>query len=203
MPTMPICARASASCCSTSQPSPAAACSAARRRVWRRRASSRTWWSRRSMLSCSPAARASASRRPSACRRGCASRAAAFQIGDARIPIVAGAICFDMLNGGDKNWGRFSPYRDLGFQGRGRRIRQAFPARDGGWRLRCLHRQSQRRPRLGERGDALPASRSARSPSSMPSVRPPWAMVRISGRPATRWAPNSAGSASRRKSPLT
>ena len=33
----------------------------------------------------------------------------------ALIPIVPGAICFDLLNGGDKNWGRFAPYRDLGF----------------------------------------------------------------------------------------
>ncbi len=31
------------------------------------------------------------------------------------IPIVPGAICFDLLNGGNKNWGRFAPYRDLGF----------------------------------------------------------------------------------------
>jgi L-aminopeptidase/D-esterase-like protein len=31
------------------------------------------------------------------------------------IPIVPGAICFDLLNGGDKNWGRFPPYRDLGY----------------------------------------------------------------------------------------
>jgi L-aminopeptidase/D-esterase-like protein len=31
------------------------------------------------------------------------------------IPIVPGAICFDLLNGGDKKWGRFAPYRDLGY----------------------------------------------------------------------------------------
>src|SRR6516162_5363492 len=30
------------------------------------------------------------------------------------IPIVPGAILFDLLNGGDKAWGRFPPYRDLG-----------------------------------------------------------------------------------------
>jgi L-aminopeptidase/D-esterase-like protein len=28
---------------------------------------------------------------------------------------VPGAILFDLLNGGDKAWGRFSPYRDLGY----------------------------------------------------------------------------------------
>src|SRR6185503_19798982 len=38
-----------------------------------------------------------------------------FAIGDAIVPIVPGAILFDLLNGGDKAWGRFSPYRDLGY----------------------------------------------------------------------------------------
>ena len=38
-----------------------------------------------------------------------------FRIRDAVIPIVPGAICFDLLNGGDKAWGRFPPYRDLGY----------------------------------------------------------------------------------------
>ena len=38
-----------------------------------------------------------------------------FRIRDAVIPIVPGAICFDLLNGGDKGWGRFPPYRDLGY----------------------------------------------------------------------------------------
>ena len=38
-----------------------------------------------------------------------------FVVGNARIPIVPGAIVFDLLNGGNKNWGRFAPYRDLGY----------------------------------------------------------------------------------------
>ena len=38
-----------------------------------------------------------------------------LRIREAVIPIVPGAICFDLLNGGDKAWGRFSPYRDLGY----------------------------------------------------------------------------------------
>lgn len=38
-----------------------------------------------------------------------------FPVGDALIPIVPGAVMFDMLNGGDKKWGRFPPYRDLGY----------------------------------------------------------------------------------------
>ena len=36
-------------------------------------------------------------------------------IGAVRIPLVAQAILFDLLNGGDKDWGRFPPYRDLGY----------------------------------------------------------------------------------------
>ena len=39
-----------------------------------------------------------------------------FAVGPARVPIVPGAILFDLLNGGDKDWGRFPPYRDLGFE---------------------------------------------------------------------------------------
>src|SRR6478735_7511060 len=38
-----------------------------------------------------------------------------FAIGDAVIPIVPGAVVFDLLNGGTKRWGRFAPYRDLGY----------------------------------------------------------------------------------------
>jgi L-aminopeptidase/D-esterase-like protein len=38
-----------------------------------------------------------------------------FVVRGAVIPIVAGAIIFDLLNGGDKAWGRFAPYRDLGY----------------------------------------------------------------------------------------
>jgi L-aminopeptidase/D-esterase-like protein len=33
----------------------------------------------------------------------------------ALIPLVAQAIIFDLANGGNKDWGRFSPYRDLGY----------------------------------------------------------------------------------------
>jgi D-aminopeptidase len=39
-----------------------------------------------------------------------------YAIGAARVPIVPGAIVFDLLAGGDKQWGRFSPYRDLGYE---------------------------------------------------------------------------------------
>ncbi|MGL4286095.1 MAG: P1 family peptidase [Phreatobacter sp.] len=44
-----------------------------------------------------------------------AERGRGFRVRDAVVPIVTGAICFDLLNGGNKAWGRFSPYRDLGY----------------------------------------------------------------------------------------
>jgi D-aminopeptidase len=38
-----------------------------------------------------------------------------FAVGDVRVPIAPGASLFDLLNGGDKNWGARPPYWDLGF----------------------------------------------------------------------------------------
>ncbi|SDR62611.1 L-aminopeptidase/D-esterase [Rhizobiales bacterium GAS113] len=32
-----------------------------------------------------------------------------------RVPIVPQAICFDLLNGGDKDWGRYPPYREIAY----------------------------------------------------------------------------------------
>lgn len=39
-----------------------------------------------------------------------------FAVGDALIPIVPGAVVFDLLNGGNKKWGRIAPYLELGYQ---------------------------------------------------------------------------------------
>ncbi|MDM9626893.1 P1 family peptidase [Rhizobium sp. S152] len=38
-----------------------------------------------------------------------------FPVGSTRVPIVPQAILMDLLNGGDKEWGRHSPYRDMGY----------------------------------------------------------------------------------------
>jgi L-aminopeptidase/D-esterase-like protein len=38
-----------------------------------------------------------------------------FAVGTARVPIVPAAILFDLTHAGDKAWGRFSPYRELGY----------------------------------------------------------------------------------------
>lgn len=43
-----------------------------------------------------------------------------YAVGTARIPIVPGAILFDLLNGGDKDWGRYPPYRELAYTAAGR-----------------------------------------------------------------------------------
>ncbi|MEM9277640.1 MAG: P1 family peptidase [Pseudomonadota bacterium] len=39
-----------------------------------------------------------------------------FAVGPVNVPIVPGAILFDLINGGDKDWGNFPPYRDFGWQ---------------------------------------------------------------------------------------
>jgi len=38
-----------------------------------------------------------------------------FPVAGLRVPIVPAAILFDLANGGDKDWGRYPPYRELGY----------------------------------------------------------------------------------------
>lgn len=38
-----------------------------------------------------------------------------FEVAGQHVPIVPAAILFDLANGGDKEWGRFPPYRELGY----------------------------------------------------------------------------------------
>src|SRR5271155_2574892 len=38
-----------------------------------------------------------------------------FAIRTARVPIVPAAVLFDLLSDGDKEWGRYPPYRELGY----------------------------------------------------------------------------------------
>lgn len=40
-----------------------------------------------------------------------------FRVRDHVIPIVPAAIVFDLANGGDKDWGRYAPYREMGYDG--------------------------------------------------------------------------------------
>ena len=39
-----------------------------------------------------------------------------FRVRDAVVPIIPAAIMFDLLNGGDKSWDRYPPYRELGYE---------------------------------------------------------------------------------------
>lgn len=39
-----------------------------------------------------------------------------FEFGGQVIPIVPAAILFDLINGGNKDWGRYPPYRELGYK---------------------------------------------------------------------------------------
>ncbi len=40
-------------------------------------------------------------------------------VGSNLVPIVPSAILFDLKNGGDKDWGRYPPYRELGYEATG------------------------------------------------------------------------------------
>jgi L-aminopeptidase/D-esterase-like protein len=42
-------------------------------------------------------------------------RGRGLAVGSVRVPIVPQAICFDLLNGGEKVWGRYPPYRELAY----------------------------------------------------------------------------------------
>ncbi len=39
-----------------------------------------------------------------------------FTVGNVNVPIVPQAILFDLINGGDKDWGKYPPYRELGYE---------------------------------------------------------------------------------------
>ena len=39
-----------------------------------------------------------------------------FKVGNVNVPIVPQAILFDLINGGDKDWGKYPPYRELGYE---------------------------------------------------------------------------------------
>jgi hypothetical protein len=75
-----------------------------------------------------------------------------FAVGPARVPIVPGAILFDLTHAGDKTWGRFPPYRDFGYAAAG----SAPP------------------PAASRAASARPRHRSTASPSapSRPPMRP-------------------------------
>lgn len=50
-----------------------------------------------------------------------------FDVAGHIVPIVPAAILFDLANGGNKDWGRYPPYRDLGFEAAQNAARGVFP----------------------------------------------------------------------------
>ncbi len=76
-----------------------------------------------------------------------------FRIRDVTVPIVPQAILFDLLNGGDKAWGRKPPYFDLGAAAC-EAAASSLRARHGGRGLRRDHRDAEGRARLRQHGDA-------------------------------------------------
>jgi L-aminopeptidase/D-esterase-like protein len=48
-------------------------------------------------------------------------------VGSVTVPIVVQAITFDLMNGGDKDWGRMPPYWELGWQATQSASASAFP----------------------------------------------------------------------------
>jgi D-aminopeptidase len=54
-------------------------------------------------------------------------RGVGFKIGSATIPVATQAITFDLLNGGDKDWGRMPPYWELGWRAAEQATTGAFP----------------------------------------------------------------------------
>ena len=115
MPTTRSSARARPSCCSTSPRSRPRTCAAAGRARARARCSIRPMTVERIdaiMLAGGSAFGLDAASGAQAWLR---EQGRGFQVREARVPIVPAAILFDLLNGGDKNWGRYPPYRELGY----------------------------------------------------------------------------------------
>ena len=77
-----------------------------------------------------------------------------FPVGNLRVPIVPQAILMDLLNGGNKDWGTHSPYRDMGYE--------AFRAASQRSRSRSVRSAPgrARRPRPS-RADSAPRARQS------------------------------------------
>ncbi len=57
-----------------------------------------------------------------------------FAVREALVPLVSQASIFDLVNGGDKDWGRYPPYRELGYEAaRGAGLDFALGSAGGGY----------------------------------------------------------------------
>ena len=81
-----------------------------------------------------------------------------FEHRGARVPIVPGASLFDLLNGGDKSWGRKPPYWGMGLKAASTAAVD-FALGTAGRRIWRDDLQSQRRTGLRKRGDLERLSR--------------------------------------------
>ena len=109
-----------------------------------------------------------------------------FKIGAATIPVASQAITFDLLNGGDKNWGRKPPYWDLGWAAAETASAGAFPlgTQGGGYGATTATLK-------GGLGSASMTTRSGFTVGAIAVVNavgtlPPSATARISGPRPTR-----------------
>ena len=117
-----------------------------------------------------------------------------FAVREARVPIVPGAILFDLLDGGDKDWGRYPPYRELGYAAAASG-RRRFRARQRRRRPRRHHGQSQGRHRLGLGADARRHHRRRARRGQRRRQRRRSATARISGRRRSSRTASSAAAA--------
>ena len=112
-----------------------------------------------------------------------------FHVRDARVPIVPGAILFDLLSGGDKNWGRYPPTASSGTK------RQKTPVPI--FRLEALARGLAPQPPTSRVASVQPARARAMGLLSVRLPQPTlrkhdnWRHPRISGPPHSSRTVNS------------
>ena len=137
--------------------------------------------------------------RARACRPCCANAAAASPSATSACRSSAAPSLFDLLNGGDKNWGRFPPYRDLGYAAAAKAAStsRSGPPAPASAPPRSTSRAGSARPPPSR----ATATRSARWSRSTPAAASMSAAARISGRRRSRSMASSAASAFRRRVP--
>jgi L-aminopeptidase/D-esterase-like protein len=120
-----------------------------------------------------------------------------FAVRDALIPIVPGAIVFDLLNGGNKAWGRYAPYRELGYRAAAA-AGPSFALGSVGAGLGATTASLQ-----GGLGSASATTTKGVKVAAIAVAASPSAMVRGSGPRPMRWMASSVAAACRRRSRRT
>lgn len=99
-----------------------------------------------------------------------AARGRGFRIGDACVPVVPGAILFDLLNGGNKDWGDEPPFRTLARRAADM-AGEEFALGNSGAGLGARGGASERR--AGKRVDRRTAGLHGRGPGCLQLLRQP------------------------------